>query len=1690
MTPPSNPLSLPPEDIAIVGMACIFPGADTLTRYWENIVQKVDCITDAPSDWQADLFYDPQGKNPEKSYTQRGGFLGKLSRFNSLKYGVPPKDIEGAEPDQFLALKCAYDALTDAGYPGVPLNRDKTGVIVGRGIFINRGIIGAFQRLMAIDEILDVLRKLEPWRGEADFELIRSELRRDLPPFNADSFPGLVHSALVGRIANRLDLHGPAYTLDAACASVSLAMEQGVRELRGGSCDAVIVGGSQVSIPASIQIGFCTVEALSRRGKVAPFSADAAGTLLGQGCGMIVLKRRNDAVRDGNRIYALVKGVGSSSDGKGAGILAPLTSGQQLALRRAYQEAAVAPETIELLEAHGTGIPMGDATEMTTLRAVFGDRQGNEPTIALGSVKSMLGHLVPASGAASIIKTALALYHRVLPPTLHAETPHPQLQLDKSPFYLASDVRPWLHGRTDAPRRAGVNAFGFGGINAHVILEEDDADETRLTVSEQNWPAELVVISSTDRDSLTAKMGRLRSWLSQGKQLKLLDVAATCAQDAGICRLAIVASSIEDLVRKLEHAIRLLAEPTRDRIQDRQGVYWYSNPLAREGRIAFVFPGEGAQYVNMHADVCRHFPEVRQQFDLTDQAYRRWCGTSLASTLFPQPSQIAAAERRLLHMETAVAAVTASARGMLYLLRELGVRSDAVVGHSSGEFAAVLASGAFEPRNNEELIASIVEGIKSTSQVARCELIPRAVLLAVGGADPTAVREVLDRSAGRLVLAMDNCPHQMVLVGDEESATEALTALQGKGGLCQRIPWDRPYHTEAATPICKFVEEYVRALPLQSQQVELWSCVTAAPFPRESDAIKELGVRQWRSRVRFRETILAMHAAHCRVFVEVGPRGNLSAFVADTLAGTPHAAIALDVPNQNGVIQLCRAIGMLVAHGAPVRLEKLFQRRQPRFHDFNNTPPAPAKLDPHLRLDLPIVSLSDETAAKLRQPLTADPSPGIPEQPVTPAQSVESILRPALRPVPISPVVAMPPASPGEPAAEGQALATSFIPCGEMQASRTTVMVDFQETMRQFLSTQQSVMEARTNRAKPLIRGTETHSARSPGRTIASPAARSVTATANGSSKSHSPAASPLKNGRPKPVTADLAVNEPRSGRRLRFIQDILELTDDHLLAECEFDLDRDLFLLDHAFFGRSISQRDHSLHALPVMPLAMMLEVLAQAAVKLRPKLRVQAIHEIKCSRWLTFETRTRRVRITAQVETPVLVRVVLYEGDTDGMDKELVAGLVELADEPATANPAALTDASHEPPPWRPDQIYGSIVYHGPLFQGIEEVERWGTRGIHASIRTSIPSQLFCDGEAAELLLPVQLIDTASQLPGLVYTNHQQIGSTCRLTFPTYVERLEVAEIPQTPLTGIAVYQERDHRLDSDVEIRTGSGHAVIRYLGRTEEGIDIPLPLYRYAFEPEKVWLCRDITLLFGDFPGIQRLRVTATGDETCPFYLQRMWREVLARMILSRAEREEFGRKKLPPGPLVSWLLGRAAAKDAVRLHEGLTLCMADVDISADASGKPLVVHSQDGTRVSLAHKENYAVAAAGSSKDWAGIGIDTECIRPLDGGVREDAFTEAERRICQATPDKVLAEAIAWAAKEAIGKALGTGIPGSMRSIEIERMEWEQRTCFALVGADKAREFGLSHSQSHKFQVLWNCYFDHVIALCLVPAIAP
>lgn len=459
------------DDVAIIGMGCVFPGAPDLASYWENIVGKRSCITDHPDPETVKLI-DPDTKVFERIYSMRGGYLGDLATFEPMKHGVMPVDVKTGDIDQFLSLRVATAAVEDAGLDLEAIPRDRVEVILGHSTYFTPGNTNWFQIGLAVDQTTEILGQLHPDLPAGELARIREALRASLPPMTAQTPPTLIPNIIAGRIANRMDLMGTSYILDAACATSHITLDNAMKDLLTDNCDYVLAGATQTSCLALELMLFCAIGAMSRHPELRPFDKAADGTMLGEGVGMLVLRRRKDAEKDGNRIYAVLRGVGTASDGRAHALLAPRLEGQQLAIRRAYERAGVDPRTVELVEAHGTGIPLGDQTEIGALTSVFGPRQGSRATCGVGTIKSMIGHCRAAAGIAGVIKTTLALHHKVLPPTLNVDEPNPDLHLENTPFYINTETRPWIHPRIGEPRRAAVSAMGFGGIDAHCVLEE------------------------------------------------------------------------------------------------------------------------------------------------------------------------------------------------------------------------------------------------------------------------------------------------------------------------------------------------------------------------------------------------------------------------------------------------------------------------------------------------------------------------------------------------------------------------------------------------------------------------------------------------------------------------------------------------------------------------------------------------------------------------------------------------------------------------------------------------------------------------------------------------------------------------------------------------------------------------------------------------------------------------------------------------------------------------------------------------------------------------------------------------------------------------------------------------------------------------------------------------------------------
>jgi acyl transferase domain-containing protein/NAD(P)H-dependent flavin oxidoreductase YrpB (nitropropane dioxygenase family)/NAD(P)-dependent dehydrogenase (short-subunit alcohol dehydrogenase family) len=1022
-----------PAAAAIVGMGCILPGAPDLATYWENILDKVDAIREVPEDrWDWRRYFDPDPTAKDKIYSKWGGFIDDTP-FDPLHYGIPPNSLKSIEPLHLLTLETVRAALVDAGFEdghiADPELRKRTSVILGVG-----GGTGSLGQAYAVRASLQGLMEAPP-----------AEVFERLPEWTEDSFPGVLINVTAGRVANRFDLGGVNFTVDAACGSSLAAVRLAVQELLAGTSDMVIVGGADTFQNPFDFTAFCKTHALSPRGKCSTFDAGADGIAIGEGVAIVVLRRLDEAVREGARVYACIQGVGGSSDGRDKSLTAPRPEGQALALERAYGMAKFSPATVGLIEAHGTGTVAGDRAEVSTLNAVFGAAGAETQSCAIGSVKSMIGHTKCAAGTAGLIKAALALYHQVLPPTNNVERPIPDAKFAESPFYVASESRPWIAPADGTPRRGGVSAFGFGGTNFHVVLEEFDrgGPDPDGKALRRRFPAELFLIGAASETELARQVEALAGAATAATPLELRDLAYSrwiAFNAAATWRLAIVAGSHQELAERAEAFAKYRRETGLGtagaalmRAIDPRGVYLSTAPATAEQKVAFLFPGQGSQYPNMLRDLALQFADVGEVFARADAVLGGKLPRRLSSFVFP-PAAFSDDERkaqRLAVTQTQVAqpAIGAASVAMARLLVSMGVNADIAAGHSYGEYVALHHGGAYD----EATLLALSEA-RGRCMVETTAADPGTMASVMADAE-TVQRHLGDGSLAQI--ANRNAPDLTVIAGPKEAVAQASDMLTQAGLSVRPIPVACGFHSISVAPARDRFAAVLAQTPLVASRSPVFSNTTATEYPSDPAQMRALLADHMVKPVNFAGEIQQMYDAGARVFVEVGPNNVLTGLVGRILKDQPHVAVASDIPARPGLVQLQHLLGQLAVIGLPVRLDRLFAGR-----------------------------IGDGVAAKSQQlkPTSwlinggyARPARD-PRRVVTPIPAAVTALP---KPIEAAPIRLAAQARPTAVAAPAHAV-TSAMPLSAMvpaiATGRTQVMLQYQQLMERFLTAQQQVM--------------------------------------------------------------------------------------------------------------------------------------------------------------------------------------------------------------------------------------------------------------------------------------------------------------------------------------------------------------------------------------------------------------------------------------------------------------------------------------------------------------------------------------------------------------------------------------------------------------------------------------------------------
>jgi polyketide-type polyunsaturated fatty acid synthase PfaA len=893
--------------IAIIGKAGIFAQAHDAREYWNNIVQKVNAITEVPeSRWRIEDYYDPDPQARDKVYCKYGGFIPDID-FNPLEFGIPPTQLDVTDVSQLLGLVVARDVLADAGYGdevgGRGFNRERVGVVLG---------VGGGQKLITpLTSRLQypVWERVLRSHGlpEAEVSEIVDKIKLAYVEWNENAFPGMLGNVIAGRIANRFDLGGINCVVDAACAGSLSALKMAVSQLAEGSMDMMISGGVDADNSPFMFMCFSKTPAFTRGDVPRPFDADADGMMVGEGIGMVLLKRLADAQRDGDHIYAVIRGIGASSDGRFKSIYAPRPEGQALALRRAYDEAGFDPLTVGLIEAHGTGTRAGDPAEFEGLLQVFQAPNGDDPHIAIGSVKSQIGHAKAAAGIAGLVKAALALDQKVLPPTNNVTTPNPRLSVEGSPFYVNSESRPWIRAEGAPPRRAGVSAFGFGGTNYHVVLEE--APAPRMEGYRLRDVAQQVVCYAETPEALLAQCEEVARDLAGDSAdtafagLAKRSRAPEIPVDAP--RLGFVAASPREARDLIAGAIAMLkARPDAETWEHPKGIVYRSAAVpgadvsGPAGCLVALFPGQGAQYLNMGRDLAMNFPPLGEWYGRMDARFIDQSMRDLSSVVFPPPAFDAGTERTqeeaLLATDYAQAAIGVFSAGLFTLLRDAGFEPAFTAGHSFGELTALWAGGVLGDEDFLRLVKARGHAMRPPEDPNFDAGGMAAVVASSGQADALDEIEKELASFEGVIIANQNSNSQVVIAGPTAEVRRATGVLSGKGYKATSLPVSAAFHTPAVEHASAPFAAAVAPAEFMPARAAVFSNTTGEQYPDDPEAAKELLANHILNPVLFKRQIDSIYAAGGRIFVEVGPRRITTGLVEDVLAGKPFVAIALN----------------------------------------------------------------------------------------------------------------------------------------------------------------------------------------------------------------------------------------------------------------------------------------------------------------------------------------------------------------------------------------------------------------------------------------------------------------------------------------------------------------------------------------------------------------------------------------------------------------------------------------------------------------------------------------------------------------------------------------------------------------------------------------------------------------------------
>ena len=803
-------------EIAIIGISCRYPGANNWREFWENLKNGVDSVTEPPPGrWEEKNWYHPDPKNPGTSYSKCAGFLDEIDKFDPLFFKISPEEAQFVEPQQRIFLEEAYHAIEDAGYATDSLKGEKCGVFVGAST-------GDYLKLLSV----------------AGLDTHRFVLTGNIP------------SLIPARIAYFLDLKGPAVTIDTSCSSSLVAIHQACESIQRGESKIAIAGGISICATPNFQVASSQFQMISPDGRCKTFDAEASGTTWSEGCGVILLKSYDKAIQDNDRIYGIIKGTGVNYDGNTNGISAPSSQSQAGLEVAVYQKFGINPETISYVEAHGTATPLGDPIEIEALTEAFSKWTNKKQFCAIGSVKSNIGHASTAAGVSGLIKTILCLKKQKLVPSLHFNQPNPHIDFENSPFYVNTELKHW-EVCAGEPRKAAVSSFGFSGTNAHIVIEESPA-EFKIQDRIQR-PSHLLTLSAKTEKALDELVSSYQSYLETNPEIVLADVCYTASTGRAHFnyRLGVIASELTELREKL------LGWKTQKQLV---GVF-SGQPNSEEPKIAFLFTGQGSQYVNMGRQLYEQAPTFRQALEECDRILQPYLEVPLLDIIYPKETKPSSSD---LLDQTAYTqpALFAIEYALCKLWESWGVQPDVVMGHSVGEYVAATVAGAFSLEDGLKLIAmrgKLMQQLPSGGQMV-------SVM-----ASESQVTEAIQADNSQVTIAAVNGPESTVISGESAAIAKICSVFEGVGIKTKQLQVSHAFHSPLMEPMLTEFEAVAKEISYNPPKIPLISNVTGTEVGTEITTA-QYWVAHVRQPVRFAQSMKTLEEQGYEAFLEIGPK--------------------------------------------------------------------------------------------------------------------------------------------------------------------------------------------------------------------------------------------------------------------------------------------------------------------------------------------------------------------------------------------------------------------------------------------------------------------------------------------------------------------------------------------------------------------------------------------------------------------------------------------------------------------------------------------------------------------------------------------------------------------------------------------------------------------------------------------------